>query len=233
MKKTMLAMTLVIIGVIMMGCKPENDPNNQGGDNGGGAGDDTCAYVDLGLPNGTLWAKCNVGANSPEEYGKYYAWGETDTKSYYKWQTYKYCTDELMTKYCSKPEYGYNGYTDKLTVLEPLDDVASAQLGGAWCIPTEDQWKELLDHTTSIWTTYNGKTGRLFTAANGNSIFLPAAGSIIENSPVGEGNRGFYRSSTLDTDMPNEAWTLEFSGAECKMMSDYRFCGRSIRPVRR
>lgn len=87
-------------------------------------------YVDLGLPSGTLWATCNVGANTPEEYGDYFAWGETSTKAKYNWNNYKYCKDGYsrnLTKYCNDPYEGYQEFTDELTELHPCDDAASVK----------------------------------------------------------------------------------------------------------
>ena len=139
---------------------------------------DSHEYVDLGLPSGLLWATCNVGANAPEEYGDYFAWGETQPKDTYNWSNYQYCmgNSNTLTKYCNNASYGYNGYTDDLTTLQPGDDAATAQWGSGWRMPTKDEWQELLDNTTTTWTTQDGVNGRLFTAANGNSLFLPAAG---------------------------------------------------------
>lgn len=127
-------------------------------------------YVDLGLPSGLLWATCNVGASSPEEYGNYYAWGETKPKSAYTWDTYKYGTssnDSDITKY---------NPTDEKTVLEPEDDAAHANMGGEWRMPTYAELSHLTANTTSTWETLNGVNGRRFTGPNGNSIFIPAAG---------------------------------------------------------
>ena len=138
-------------------------------------------YVDLGLPSGTLWATCNIGANSPEEYGDYFAWGETTPKSTYDWSTYKWCngSSTTMTKYCTQSEYGYNGFTDNLTELQSADDAATANWGSDWQMPSLAQIQELCSssNTTTEWTQVNGVNGRKITSkSNGNSIFLPAAG---------------------------------------------------------
>ena len=128
-------------------------------------------YVDLGLPSGTLWAKCNVGAKTETEYGDYFAWGETKPKNEYSWENYKFGDENNLTKYNDE---------DKLTELELKDDAANVNMGSAWCIPTKEQFKELLDNTTNEWVTnYNntGKNGRLLTSKrNNNTIFFPAAG---------------------------------------------------------
>ena len=107
-------------------------------------------YVDLGLPSGLLWATCNVGATSPEDYGDYFAWGETQPKDTYEWSTYQYCNGSYntLTKYCSNSSYGYNGFTDNLTTLLPEDDAATANWGGNWRMPTKEEFQELYNNTT-------------------------------------------------------------------------------------
>ena len=200
---------------------------------GGGGGDH--AYVDLGLPSGLLWATCNVGADAPEDYGDYFAWGETMPKDTYNWSTYQYCMGSYttMTKYCNNSSYGYNGFTDNLTTLEPSDDAATANWGDGWRMPTQAEFQELLDNTTNTWTTQNGVSGRLFTAANGNSLFLPAAGYRDGSSLRYAGSYGDYWSSSLYTDLPSCAWYLFFGSGDCYMyVGDYRDFGLSVRPVR-
>ena len=119
---------------------------------------DNHTYVDLGLPSGTLWATCNVGANFPEEYGDYFAWGETQPKDTYNWSTYKYANGDYdkLTKYCNRSDYGNNGFTDNLTALQTGDDPATANWGSGWRRPSKAQWDELLANTTNQWTAKNG-----------------------------------------------------------------------------
>lgn len=124
-------------------------------------------YVDLGLPSGLLWATCNVGADSHEDYGDYFSWAETETKTDYSWVSYTYGTESNLTKYNA---------TDGKTTLEPTDDAAAVNWGNGWRMPTEAEWQELIDNTTHTWTTQGEVAGLLFTAGNGNSLFLPAAG---------------------------------------------------------
>lgn len=171
--------------------------------NGGGGSHE---YVDLGLPSGTLWATCNIGANAPEENGGFFAWGETIPKDDCNWSDYQYCNGSYntLTRYCNDPEYGFNGFTDDLTVLLPEDDVATVNWGADWRMPTKGEWVELEDYTELSWTTQNGVNGALFTASNGNSIFLPFNGSNII------GSWGNYWSSSLYTDYPVEAWYYTF-----------------------
>ncbi len=193
-------------------------------------------WVDFGLPSGLLWATRNVGASSPEDYGDYFAWGETTTKSVYDRTTYIYCNGDyyLLTKYCSNSDYGYNGFTDNLTILQPGDDAATANYGGR--TPTKEEWQELINNTTAQWTTRNGVNGCLFTSSNGNSLFLPAAGHRWGNTLNYTGIRGWYWSSSLYTDYPNDAWYFDFT-SEDQYLYWYlddggRECGFSVRAVR-
>ena len=192
-------------------------------------------YVDLGLPSGTLWATYNVGAYSPEEYGDYFAWGETQTKDNYDWSTYQYCmgSENTLTKYCNDAWYGYNGFTDNLTTLQSSDDAATVSWGMDWRMPTEEEWQELYNNTTSIWMTQNGVNGRLFTASNGNSIFLPAAGCHDGISFNNTFSNGYYWSNSLDTNQPNIAWSFNIrSGNNFGVNNFGRFYGQSVRAVR-
>jgi hypothetical protein len=201
------------------------------GGNGSANGHD---YVDLGLPSGTLWATCNVGASKPEGYGNYYAWGEIKTKSTYVWETYKYGNSQKLIKYCNKSDYGDNGFTDNLTKLQSSDDAATANWGSGWYTPDKKQWDELLKNTTNKWTTQNGVKGRLFTSKkNGQTLFLPAAGDRWDSDPQDAGN-GYYWSRSLVTEYPfPNVWYLYFYSGNCNM--DYfstRSFGYSVRPVR-
>ena len=189
-------------------------------------------WVDLGLPSGLLWATRNVGATSPEDYGDYFAWGETSPKEVYNWDTYRYCNGDYnqLTKYCSKSSVGYNGFTDNLTILQHGDDAATANYGGR--TPTKEEWEELMSNTTVSWTTRNGVNGRLFTATNGNSLFLPAAGYRLDSSLDGAGGYGCYWSSSLNTGYPDGAWGFYFDSDYQLMGNRSRSTGRSVRAVR-
>ena len=195
------------------------------------------AYVDLGLPSGTLWATCNVGANNPWEYGNYYAWGETKTKKTYDWNTYKYANGDnaKLTKYCKQSDYGNNGFEDKLTTLQSSDDAATANWGSGWCMPTKEQWEELLNCTmVSDWRELNGVYGMLFMGYNGNQLFLPAAGFRWGSGLTGAGSKGDYWSRSVSTGYyPSGAWYLDISSDDCYMtdITD-RSGGNSVRPVR-
>ena len=208
----------------------ERDANGDLSAGGGSTGGD---WVDLGLPSGLLWATRNVGASSPEDYGDYFAWGETSPKSVYDWSTYRYCNNgnyHQLTKYCNNSYYGYNGFTDNLTILQPGDDAATANYGGR--TPTKEEWQELIDNTTSQWTTINGVNGRHFTGSNGNKLFLPASGyrGISLNSVS---SFGTYWSSSLQTNITYYAWGLNFSMSSNPFMNyGQRFDGCSVRAVR-
>jgi hypothetical protein len=180
-------------------------------------------FVDLGLPSGTLWATCNIGATTPEGYGDYFAWGETTPKSTYSWSTYKYGSpSSTLTKYCS---------IDNLTTLLPEDDAATANWGNSWRMPTKEECEELYQKTTHTWTTQNGVEGRLFTASNGNSLFLPAAGFRTDDNHTG--GSGSYWSSSLLTIYPYNAWSFYFISYDAYMRDGRsRFYGLPVRAVR-
>ena len=191
-------------------------------------------YVDLGLPSGTLWATCNVGANSPEEYGDYFAWGEIEPKNDYIVSTYKYCkgTFSTLTKYCTNSSCGT---VDNKTELEPSDDAATANWGSGWQMPSFEQCRELYNssYTTTTWTTMNGKYGRKITSkSNGNSIFLPAAGYRRGTSLDSAGSFGCYWSRSLYAGYSNDAYVLFFNSRNIFTGNVIRYRGWSVRPVR-
>lgn len=184
-------------------------------------------FVDLGLPSGTLWATCNVGAESPEDYGNYYAWGETSTKETYSFDTYFDTNDDGHT--FAK----YNNEGGK-TVLDPEDDAAHVNWSGSWRMPTKAECEELIDNCTWTWTTQNGINGYKVTSNKAGYtdkfIFLPAAGYHSLSGLRIVGSYGSYWSSSLYEYRSNNAWHLAFN-------SDYhgfersRSSGRSVRPV--
>jgi len=187
--------------------------------------------IDLGLPSGTKWACCNVGASTPEGYGNYYAWGETSPKSVYDWSTYRWGRDYYeLTKYCTESSYGS---VDNKTTLDASDDAATANWGSPWRMPSLTQIRELLDNCTSTWTTQNGVAGRKFTGPNGGTIFLPAAGERWDGGLDYAGSYGRYWSSTLSESDPNCGCELYFySGGAYWIYYGCRALGRSVRPVR-
>ena len=187
--------------------------------------------VDLGLS--VKWATCNIGANSPEEYGDYFAWGETTPKEKYDWSTYKYCkgSSSTMTKYCGDSNYGYNGFTDNKIVLDPEDDAAHVNWGGAWRTPTDAEMTELREQCTWTWTTQNGVNGYKVVGPNGNSIFLPAAGYQYGASFLDVGSSGRYWSSLLYTSDSSNAYYVYFHSSHVNKNRNSRYLGRSVRPV--
>lgn len=189
-------------------------------------------YVDLGLS--VKWATCNVGASKPEEYGDYFAWGETQPKDYYVWSTYKWCNGsyDTQTKYCTNSSYGT---VDNKTVLEAADDAARANWGGSWRMPTPDELIELREQCTWTGTTQNGVYGYKVTSKKSGytnkSIFLPAAGYRYYSSLDYAGSLGNYWSSSLSTDYPDRAWIVHFCSSYVYRSIDSRYFGQSVRPV--
>ena len=185
-------------------------------------------YVDLGLS--VKWATMNVGASSPEDYGDYFAWGETSTKSTYSWSTYKYCngSETTLTKYNTQSSYGI---VDNKTQLDLTDDAARANWGGAWRMPTDAEQTELRNNCTWTSTRQNGVKGYKVTSkSNGNSIFLPAAGFRNDSSLYYAGSICKYWSSSLGTDRPDGASCVDSYSGDVYSNSS-RYYGFSVRPV--
>ena len=187
--------------------------------------------VDLGLRSRTLWATCNVGATTPEDYGDYFAWGETVTKEIYDWSTYFDTNDggNTFTK------YNYEGGKD---VLDPEDDAAHVNWGGSWRMPTEAEWRELHVNCTWTWTTQNGINGCKVTSNKAGYtdkfIFLPAAGAHSGSGLYYEGSTGNYWSSSLYEGSSSSAWYSFFQPGSyylIYLLDGKRFTGRSVRPV--
>ena len=201
------------------------DPNN-------GSTPEEHEWVDLGLPSGTLWATCNVGAESPEDYGDYFAWGETEPKEVYNWSTYKWCngSKNTLTKYCTRKSYGYNSFVDNKTELDPEDDAAHVNWGENWRMPTKEQQDELRENCTWTWMTQNGVNGCLVTGPNGNTLFLPAAGYRYDGS-LGNDD-GNYWSHTLYSSYTYSAFSLYFTSEDVNWHFDSRYYGFTVRAVR-
>ena len=196
------------------------------------------SYVDLGLPSGLKWAKCNVGAEKETDAGLYFAWGETTgytasqvgTDKQFSWSDYKYGNSSSnLTKY---------NQSDGKTVLESVDDAAAQIMGGDWRMPTKDEFQELLKETTNEWiTNYNGTgiNGWKFISKTDTSkyIFIPAAGDCYNGSVGNVGNGGCVWSSSLNTSEPSNAWGLYFNSGNYYVSNDNRFNGWSVRGVRK
>lgn len=192
-------------------------------------------YVDLGLPSGTLWATCNVGATRPEDYGDYFAWGETrgykSGKSDFSWSTYKWCNGayDKLTKYCTSSSYGT---VDNRSELSLDDDAAYVNWGSGWRMPSYDQQTELREKCRWTWTSRNGVNGYEVKGPNGNSLFLPAAGYRNGASLGSAGTYGSYWSRTLYSDGPNGAYSLYFNSGSVSGYYFSRYYGHGVRPVR-
>ena len=205
-------------------------------------------YVDLGLPSGLKWATMNVGASKSEDYGDYYAWGETETKSMYDWSTYKYMEDGYsswvhVTKYTTednmKEGCWYDGdtyvgttvdgvtYKNK-TVFDPEDDAAHVNWGGDWRMPTKEEQDELRTKCTWKWGSQNGVNGYTVVGPNGNSLFLPAAGNRNGSNLYYVGGWGYFWSSSLYS---YYAYYLNFGSSFVDSSNYYRYYGFAVRPV--
>lgn len=188
-------------------------------------------YVDLGLS--VMWATCNIGGTSPEDYGSYFAWGETNPKDLYDWSNYKYYNKQydLIVKY-------YNGNKNRLDLS---DDAAHVNWGGKWRIPTETEWTELVENCTAKreisiqlpdglgQVSYGGI--KFISKINGNSIILPFAGGAVMRELDDVRNNGFYWSSTLYSDDSTKAWGLYVDSSGGGVAILLRAYGQSIRPV--
>lgn len=178
--------------------------------------------VDMGLPSGTLWGDRNVGASSPEDYGSYFAWGESEPKAEYNWGTYKWGDLDNITKY---------NFADGLTALKPEDDPATAEFGEGWRMPTADEWYEL--YSEGHWQWDDNKKGYTVLGDNMKGIFLPAAGvKPFEESEYSQpGVIGTYWTLTRGGDNPNAAMQAYFYSDYVVVATVLRKPGSSIRPV--
>lgn len=174
--------------------------------------------VDLGLS--VNWAGWNVGATCPEECGGYYAWGELYEKSDYDYDTYQYLD-------YANWEWIFIG--DNISSTQY--DVAQAQWGDSWRMPTKEEIDELINNCSWQWITYNGIKGQKITGLNGNSIFLPAAGFYGGTNVGSLGLGGYYWSGTLFEDLSNSAYCLSFGDINAYCNFDNRYLGYSVRPV--
>lgn len=195
-------------------------------------------FIDLGLPSGLKWASCNLGATKPCEYGDYYQWGSvtpnTDDACDWAHAPFNNGASNFDSTY-------FNAHKSEWLdgdVLKPEYDAAVAV--GKGHMPTQAQFQELIDNTTSEWVncSYLGGDhaehtvmGRKFTASNGNSIFIPASGYRNGSSFNDQGGYGFVWSSSLASDYPYDAWYLYFDSGDCSMYGGNRCYGLAVRPV--
>ena len=214
---------------------------------GGGTTPSTMEYVDLGLPSGLKWAKCNLGASNPSAYGDYYAWGETAPKTDYTWATYKWMQAgksdwQYITKYTIADDqtegiwYDSSGtfIGDNKIVLDAADDAATTKLGSPWRMPTFDEFMELNDNCTRTWTTQDGVNGYQMEGPNGNTIFLPAAGYRKGSDLKSAGSWAYYWSSSLSYYFPNSIYAFDYNFASSVFVPypNDRYYGHLVRPVR-
>ena len=226
---------LLIFSIFFTGCE-ENFPYEDILDLSGAVskelpeGEDLNGYeaVDLGLPSGIKWATCNVGATSPGDYGKRYAWGEIKEKDYYNWDIYKWAkgSSTTLTKYCTDSS---NGTVDGKKYLDLEDDVAHAAWGGSWRMPTAAEFEELRNECSWYWTYENGTDGyRVTSRTNGNSIFLPT-GLYSSGSPMYGDYDCYWSSSKGSSDSYARCLYIYKSSASIAIAS--RYINYPIRPV--
>ncbi len=182
-------------------------------------------YVDLGLPSGTLWATCNLGAKKPSDYGYYIYWGETDQRS-----NYSLSGNQLYDK--DIPTMRASGIIDQYFNLTSRYDAATVLWGNDWRMPTSDEFNELLRYCTYLWTEVNGSNGIMFTSSkNGHQIFLPCAGMKRDNEDVMVGTKGYYIGATAHGD--NTACGIYLAQDDVRTSSTLINRGRTIRAVRK
>lgn len=238
-----LAAFVPVLAFSLVACDPENGIGGMGGngetpgdttlvDNGGLPDDTTLVNndsitdrfepvaVDLGLS--VKWASCNVGATSPEEYGSYFAWGETEEKS-------RYTEGTSVTWELPLSEMESRGIIGSDGNLTASYDAATANWGGDWRMPTLDEIQELVNDCTWKWATMNGVKGYKVIGSNGNSIFLPAAGLFYNNYCGYKGSQGYYWSATPDGIYSANSFHFEFG--RVRVSNDGFYYGPTVRPV--
>ena len=184
--------------------------------------------IDLGLPSGTKWACCNVGASTPGQYGYYFAWGETQPKNNYDWTNYAYWHDDNGDEMVDAIELVNIGSDIAGTDY----DAATANWGSPWCMPTLEQIQELVNKCSPTKTFKYGVSGCECTGPNGGTIFLPSAGYRYCDTVLKEGTYGYFLSSTLHKTNYSYAYNLYTSGFATQSSHD-RCYGRNVRPVRK
>lgn len=228
MRKTLNFVATVGLMIFATGCVNNETKKNEGGE----TQTSKCESVDLGLTSGTKWASCNVGADAPEAYGDYFAWGETISKEVYSDTTYKYyiAADSVAADSSAKKVWKNIG----ADIAGTEYDAATAVMGDAWKMPTEAQCKELIYECDWAWTEVNGVNGYKVTGKNGNSIFLPAAGlrgagDVVNNDKIG----GFWSSTICDAPETSGdfAMHLNYYSESHAVEKGGRGYGRTIRAV--
>ena len=177
--------------------------------------------IDLGMPSGTKWACCNVGADTPEDYGGYYAWGETEEKGYYSLSTYIHYDGSSSTYHDLGNDIAGTQY-----------DVAHVKWGGSWVMPSKDQNQELIENCNYEWIIVNDVMGAQFTGPSGGTIFLPAAGHRAAGDLYYVGSSGYDWASTHGESYSDSAYRLYFNWYNAYWSYvNYRYCGLTVRPI--
>lgn len=215
MCKDFLSICLFVLCLFFTACIPEEDI-------GLPVVSAPAEAIDLGLS--VKWASYNVGANSPEEYGGYFAWGETKIKS-------NYARSTSVTFGLSESELKFLGTIGSDGNLTAAYDAATANWGSAWRMPTLDEIKELINNCSWEWTEVNGVNGYKVTGSNGNSIFLPGAGYRDGTEVIYRGSNGYYWSGTLRGGGRNAYRLLFDSGLWDWNYGGNRYSGHTVRPV--
>lgn len=213
------------LGIVIEEQDPEDKP--QEGQDSDEQDKDEHEWVDLGLPSGTLWATCNIGANSPEDFGDYFAWGETKTKYYYDWETYFDSENGSINKFRK-----YNKESN-LSTLELDDDAAYVNWGKNWRIPSSAQYSELRNKCIWTWIKKNNVNGyEVKSKFNGESIFLPAAG-MKSGSTTMFGSGDYWLNGIYYSTNSNTAQCVSFYSSDISNNTSTARCqGFTIRPVR-
>jgi len=246
MKKSFtLALAAIAVLTVLTGCEKEDedaismDVVNKGVTKKTGKDGKEYSVVDLGYGISVLWATCNIGADSPEQYGYYFAWGETQTKSYYAIDNYAFCDGDIssFTKYTQNNDKTKNGTPDRKKFLDKTDDAATQLMGEKWSVPQLDYYQELIIRCDYKCCKLNGTWGYLFTSKdNGNSIFFPLSGMRDPRDIMYSGERGYYWSNqltTLTNDKTIEADVFDLLKTSSPTANSYqaREIGLPIRPV--
>lgn len=237
MKSLRIITAAILSAVVLSSCEKKEtdeiskDKVNVGAQMVQGKDGKSFEAVDLGLS--VLWATCNIGANSSENTGSYFAWGETEPKTHFEWANYKWCEEDkfTITKYCFSKNNGAHEFVDKIASLEKSDDAARVQMGENWRIPTKKEFAELLYFCDAKWGKVNGVSGFLLTSKEkgyeGNSIFLPLSGKYDMDQTKFQGKYGWYWSSDLNDKSTVESNVLWIEHDEYDNLVT-QFCDRSI-----
>ncbi len=215
MKKLLFVITM-IVSVSMLSCNPQDEDDDKNIDEISKATGEIngYGYVDLGLPSGTKWATCNIGALSYEDYGNYYAWGEIETKT-------EYTEENSLTWGVNMTDISGNAKYD----------VARAEWGNSWRLPNKTELEELDVECTWVLFTKNNVNGYKVTGPNGNSIFIPIAGYFCDSTLYNAGIYSYLWSSTPHENSVDYSYSLEFKSGSRKVLWGNRYDGYSIRPV--